>query len=75
MIDGPVAQECRECKNAHWGTVLIRVGEEKKDWVCIECLLREKLYYQLLCRDKFSDAEARAIAYEEPNKLLDGITP
>ncbi len=67
-------QECMKCKNAHWGTVIIRIDDdEKENYICIECLLRERFYYQLLSEHKFSDAEARAIAFEEPNKLLDGL--
>lgn len=67
-------QECMKCKNAHWGTIIVRMDDdEKENWICLECLLRERLYYQLLCEHKFSDAEARAIAFEEPNKLLDGL--
>ncbi len=68
-------QECDSCHNAHWASVIVEMLDDKLNIerkMCIECILRERYYYQLL-NDKYSDAEARAIAYKEPNPILDGL--
>ena len=73
-------QDCSRCHNAHWASVIIKgnglsnfITCGDNEGICLECLLRELLYYKSLVLDKYSDAEARAIAYEEPNELLDGL--
>ena len=67
-------EECMRCKKAHFATILVRMDDdEQKNWMCIECLLRERLYYQLLSEHRFSVQEARDTAFKKPNKLLDGL--
>jgi len=63
--------ECVVCHNAHWATILVKTNEYGKDYTCLECLLRKIEYYAAI-EVGCSDYEARVIAYEDPNKLLDG---
>ena len=68
-------EKCDSCHNAYWASIIVTMLDDEcksKRTMCIECILRERYYYQLL-NEKYSDAEARAIAYEEPNPILDGL--
>ena len=44
-------KECCKCRNANWGTILVKTSEywKQDDYICLECLLKKAECGKAIC--------------------------